>query len=206
MNLKEMMESSSEIFIRQIKEWGEILLGFETVNKFEVLNSHGQKIGFLAEEGGGIIRLILRQILRSHRPLNISLFSLNQEVVLKVVRPFYFFFSVMEVFDGQGDCIGRVERRFGVLYKKYDLRDKNNNVFSHIKAPIWSLWRFPIYNLIGERTGIISKKWGGILKEVFTDADQFGVQMPDVSWEKKSIIFACAISIDLDFFEENQKR
>ena len=44
-----------------------------------------------------------------------------------------------------------------------------------------------------------------MIKEIFTDADKFGVKLPDLEAEKKAIALAGAITIDLDFFEDNQK-
>ncbi len=52
--------------------------------------------------------------------------------------------------------------------------------------------------------GVISKKWGGALKEFFTDADKFQVQMPaTLTIQQKAVVFGAATSVDLDFFEQN---
>ena len=52
----------------------------------------------------------------------------------------------------------------------------------------------------------IAKKWGGGLREIFTDADTFRVAFGAGSWtpEQRTVVFAAAISIDFDFFENNQ--
>lgn len=48
----------------------------------------------------------------------------------------------------------------------------------------------------GEEVGKISKKWGGILKEVFTDADSFGITFPvDLDVKIKAVLMAAAILI-----------
>ena len=58
----------------------------------------------------------------------------------------------------------------------------------------------------GQERGKVAKKWGGALREVFTDADAFLVDFSDHSWTsaQRAVIFAAAISIDFDFFENNQ--
>lgn len=203
MNLKQLLENTNELFIKQIKEWGEILLNIETVNKFHVLDKSGNKLAFLAEQGGGIGRFLTRNLFRSHRPLTISLYNDTSETILEINRPFYFFFSDLTVKDGNGQLLGRVQRRFGIVFKKFDLLDERGRVFAQVSAPLWSLWKFPIKNMTGDEIGLVSKKWGGILKEVFTDSDLFGVQFPNVSWEKKAVVFGLAVAIDLDFFEDN---
>lgn len=52
----------------------------------------------------------------------------------------------------------------------------------------------------------ISKKWGGALREIFTDADTYRVSFENGNWSRfqRRVIFAAAISIDFDFFENNQ--
>ena len=96
MNLRELLENSNELFIKQIKEWGEILLNIETVNRFHILDKSGNKLAFLAEQGGGIGRFITRNLFRSHRPLTISLYNDASETILEINRPFYFFFSDLD--------------------------------------------------------------------------------------------------------------
>ena len=53
---------------------------------------------------------------------------------------------------------------------------------------------------------LISKRWGGGLREIFTDADTFMVDFGNGIWteEQRQVIFAAAMSIDFDFFENNQ--
>ena len=42
------------ILVRQTKEWGEILLGFESRKEFDLLDDGGGVISHVAEEAGGI--------------------------------------------------------------------------------------------------------------------------------------------------------
>ena len=69
----------------------------------------------------------------------------------------------------------------------------------------WRIWSFNILDKLGNDAGKIGKKWGGLLKEVFTDSDRFGLDLSKGDWtnEQKAIIFFAGLSIDLDFFEEN---
>lgn len=205
LELRQYVEKTTEVFIRQVKEWGEILTGFETSNKYELLDSQGQKIGFLAEEGSGVFHFLKKQILRSHRPMAICVWDNSGEVFLKLERPFFWFFSDLHVQNNKGHKIGQVRRRFGILFKKYDLVDPRGHIFGRIKAPLWNIWTFPILDKTGQEVGVVSKKWGGILKEVFTDSDKFGIRFPNWDVDKRIITLSCAISIDLDFFEDNHR-
>ncbi len=55
--------------------------------------------------------------------------------------------------------------------------------------------------------GAISKKWQGFIKEGFTDADRFLVDFgSEQEWtlSERAVLLCAAISIDFDFFENNQ--
>jgi uncharacterized protein YxjI len=98
-----------------------------------------------------------------------------------------------------------VHRRFGLFSRKYDLRDSFGRTFGRVQSPLWRIWTFFVRAEDG-RDATIGKKWGGLLREVFADADTFGVDFSQATWapEERAVIFAAAVSIDFDFFENNQ--
>ena len=58
-----------------------------------------------------------------------------------------------------------------------------------------------------ERQGVevarIEKKWSGILREGFTDADRFRILLPrsDVGLDERLLVLAAAVFVDLQYFE-----
>lgn len=193
------------IGINQLKEWVEIAIDWETGNKYELVDENGEKIGFASERKTGIFGHLVRNFLKSHRPMHLDVWDKNKILLLSGRRPFYFFFSDIEVSDSQGRKIGDVKTRFGILKRKYDLLDSYGNVFASIESFRWKIWSFSILDKLGNEVGKLGKKWGGLLKEVFTDSDSFGLDLSKSDWssEQKAVIFYAALSIDLDFFEEN---
>ena len=149
-----------------------------------------------------------RHMLGSRRPLEVEVQHPTGKAMLCLHRPVYWFFSEMAVQDPVGPPVGFVRRRFAFLWKRYDLCDANGKVFDMISSPPWRIWKFPIRDpASGEEVGAISKKWSGLLKEMFTDADSFGVNYGLKPWTaaQRAIIFAAALSIDLEFFENNDR-
>jgi len=203
-SLSDAIVSHSDLFVRQKKEWGEILVGFESQNKYAVMDQHKNIIGMVTERGSGLLNMIVRLVARSHRPLQIDVFDISKNKVLfHLSRKFFFFFSDLYVSDGGGQLIGSLHRRFGLIYKKYDLIDANGQVFA-----IWRLWHFPVLDSAGNEVASISKKWGGVMREMFTDADTFRINFGEAKWSdrQRAVIFAASISIDFDFFEDNSNR
>lgn len=206
MALREALDTASELFVRQRKEWTEILIDLETRNRYAVMDATGETLGAVAEVSTGVGAFLARVFLRSHRPLDVHVVEQDGSALLHLTRPFFWLFSTLDVHGADGAVLGRVERRFGVIYKKYDLLDEHGRCFARVAAPRWRLWTFPVRGEDGFSEAEISKKWGGGLREIFTDADTFRVGFGAGSWTRgqRTVVFAAAIAIDFDFFENNQ--
>ena len=203
--IEDFVNSSSQFMIKQKKEWLEILSGFETKNNYQVYDSNKNQIGFIAELGSGLMQTLKRLFLRSHRPFEFLISNTQGQELLKVHRPFFWFFSDLYV-EYNGKNYGSIHRRFSFLYKTYSILDSNGAETFKIKSPIWRLWTFPILNKLDQKVGVITKKWQGLLKEVFTDADAFFIDLSSsgLTTDQKVLLFVSGISIDFDFFEQNQ--
>jgi len=197
-----------QLFVRQRKEWTEILIDWETRNQYSVMTAEKAEIATVVEKSGGLRDFLARSFLRSHRPFEIGVFESSGGLLFKLMRSFFFFFSSLEIWDDTGRSLGRVERRFGLLYRNYDLYDDAGSLFARIKGPIWRIWTFPVLNTRGVGEAKITKRWGGGLREIFSDADTFLIDYMMGHWSEseRRVIFSAAISIDFDFFEDNQRR
>ncbi len=206
MNPLPFLAGTQRVFIEQRKEWTEVLVDWETRNQYVVATEDGESIAHIAEKSGGFLDHAKRFFLRSHRGFEVGIFDLEGIALLFLRRGFFLVFSDLEVARPGGEIVGLVKRRWGVLYRNYDLVDAHGRVFAHVKGPRWRIWTFPVLGKEGRHEATISKKWGGLLKEAFADADTFGIdfQGPEWSDEERAVIFAAALSIDFDFFENNQ--
>lgn len=102
--------------IRQIKEWGEILVGFESRNRYEITDETGAMLGYAAEEGGGIGRALGRQFLGSGRPGILHVLDPDGRETARAKKPFTWYFHRVEV---EGKALGSVRRRFSILNRKF---------------------------------------------------------------------------------------
>ena len=155
-----------------------------------------------AEEDGS---MLLRWFLKALRPFTISVLKEDGQVLLKVTRPFRFYFHRAEVVNSKGQTIGAIERRFALLRRIYSVMDRSGKEIFQLFGPILHPWTFQIKK---DETacGKITKKWSGLLKEGFTDADNFGVAFPaqwDVKW--KAIALGAVFLIDFVHFENKGK-
>ena len=191
------------LVVSQKKEWGEIVTGFETKNKYAILDTSGNELYMATEEEGSTI---IRWFLKSLRPFKISVRSNDSQLVLQVDRPFRFFFHQLNILDSQNVLIGVVQRRFSLLRRIYSIFDNSGNELFQLYGPFFRPWTFKIKKGIDEY-GVITKKWSGLLKEGFTDADNFGVSFP-AEWDKKikAIFMGAVFLIDFVHFENKSSK
>ena len=196
------LASISGLVVSQQKEWGEILTGFETKNKYAISDPSGNRMYLAAEEDGS---MLLRWFLKALRPFTISVLKEDGQVLLKVIRPFRFYFHRAEVVNAKGQTIGTIERRFALLRRIYAVMDRSGTEIFQLFGPLLHPWTFLIKKNALE-CGKITKKWSGLLKEGFTDADNFGVTFPaqwDIKW--KAISLGAVFLIDFVHFENRGK-
>ena len=188
--------------IQQKKEWGEILISFETRNRYAIYAKDGQEIGFAAEESGGFMASIGRNFLGKCRKLSLHIYDADGNEVGRGEKPFRWFFQTMEIFEGDRK-IGALERRWSWLNRTFSVYDANGSEVMKIHSPLFKIWTFKL--MVGEReVGRISKKFSGALKEMFTDADNFGVEVfEDVPRDVTKLLLAATFLVDLVYFENN---
>ncbi|MBN2476698.1 MAG: hypothetical protein JXB62_18955 [Pirellulales bacterium] len=192
------LSSTSSLVVSQKKEWGEILTGFETINKYVVLDESGRQLYLAAEVGGSTLA---RWFLKALRPFSIAVMTDDGQVILRVVRPFRFYFHRAEIVDSQGRLLGTIQRRFSILRRIYSVLDSSGQEVFQLFGPLLHPWTFRI-QAGGDEFGKITKKWSGLMKEGFTDADNFGVTFP-AEWDirAKAIFLGAVFLIDFVHFE-----
>lgn len=191
------------VLIQQTKEWGEILLGFESKNRFELKDERGQPLGYAAEEASGIGQWFLRNLFGRCRQAVIHVYDLHGTSVGRGEKPFRWFFHRMEVIDG-GVKLGAVQRKWAWFHRLFAIENSAGEEVMQIESPFFSPWTFTL-TFQGREAGVIRKKWSGMLKELFTDADLFGLEVqPHVPVEVRKLLLIATFLIDFTCFENNQ--
>ena len=192
------LASATGLVVSQRKEWGEILSGFETKNRYAVQDLSGNLVYQAAEEDGS---MLLRMFLKALRPFSMAILTQSGQRVLSVVRPFRFYFHHADVYDAGGRLLGSIQRRFSLVRRIYSVSDASGREAFELFGPILHPWTFQIRQG-GVECGKITKKWSGLGKEMFTDADNFAVTFP-AEWhvEVKALFLGAVFLIDFVHFE-----
>jgi uncharacterized protein YxjI len=159
----------------------------------------GNELYVAAEEPGS---LLLRWFLKALRPFSIVVANLQGNHLLRLARPFRFYFHQLDVYEASGKHLGTIQKRFSLIRRIYSVLDSTGQETCQLFGPILRPWTFKIRKREME-IGRISKKWSGLLKEGFTDADQFGVSFPlELEMAEKSLLLGAVFLIDFVHFED----
>lgn len=204
--MQSIVSGHDQLIVRQVKEWAEILVSFEGRNRFELLTEDGHKVGYASEQGGGLGAVLLRNWLGSMRQASIKVADADGNEVGRIEKPFRWFFHRVDVFS-EGTKVGAVQRKWSLLHRIYSVENASGQEILRIVSPLFRIWTFDL-KADGETIGSIRKKWGGALREVFSDADTFGIEFPSAGMgdEVRKVLLGATFLIDFVHFENNNQR
>jgi uncharacterized protein YxjI len=193
----EKLNHLNAVIVQQKKEWGEILTGFETRNKYSIKDTQGNEIYLAAEEASVLARFFLKMM----RPFIVHIMSKDGSEVMKIIKPFRFYYHEIEVEDNKGKKLGKVIRDFSVFKRNFSVFDSMDIEQYKIHGPFLHPWTFNIRKN-GSEVGKISKKWSGLGKEYFADADNFNIEFtPAIEASHRGIFLGALFLIDMLYFE-----
>ncbi|XP_035315021.1 phospholipid scramblase 1 isoform X1 [Cricetulus griseus] len=187
------------------------LTGFETNNKYEIKNSLGQRVYFAVEDTD----CCTRNCCGASRPFTLRILDNLGQEVMTLERPlrcssccFPCCLQEIEIQAPPGVPVGYVTQTWHPCLPKFTLQNEKKQDVLKVVGPCvacscCSDVDFELKSLNEETVvGKISKQWSGLVKEAFTDADNFGIQFPlDLDVKMKAVMLGACFLIDFMFFE-----
>src|SRR5689334_7461167 len=170
----------------------------ELTNEYAIFNAEGTQIGMVRQVGQGKARKVLRALTSVDQFLTTKLEVVdnNDGVILQLTRPAKIFKSKVLVQDGSGREIGTIVQENMIGKIRFGLMAGGRAVGS-INAENWRAWDFNIQDNNGREVERVKKKWEAIVKNVFTTADNYIVNIPSPLEDPlRSLVVAAALSID----------
>jgi Scramblase len=118
-SLENILRQDSILVHRQY-EMLNIFLGYEQHNKYNITNAEGMNLGYILEENT-FWRVILRQVIGTHRPLKAVVLDPQGQVLLEVKRPWTFINSRLSVLYSDKNLIGEVHQVWHLWRRRYEL-------------------------------------------------------------------------------------
>ncbi len=141
------------------------------------------------------LRLIAKKTLLP-TTLNVYLGG-NPVPVLSVHKHPGFLRTRLEVLSGQGRVLAQLRSKFLSLGGAFQICDPSGQEIGQLKGD-WKGWDYAA-TIQGQPVGVVTKKWAGLFKEAFTNADQYLVKSERA--EQLPLLLGMALAIDLVYKE-----
>lgn len=201
--------AAKSLVIRQVKEWSEILVGYEARNRYEVRDEAGREVAQVIEVGSGLGRWLGRQFLGRCRKATLHVLEPGGGEIARMEKPFRWWFQEIELHQ-DGRFAGRIVRRFALLADRFALLSAEGAELLAIERGFLDHFRFRgtfRVRIGGLEVAHITKEWRGLFGEWFTDADTFGIRYlgDDLDPAVRKLLLAATFLIDFTCFENNRR-
>lgn len=171
---------------------------FKFVNEYKVYDEHGEKLGGIYQKlkiWEKLLRLVLNKAML---PFRLEIRNNDNEVQSIIRRGWTFWLNKVTICDSYDVPIGHFKQKFKLFKPTFHILDELNEPIGTISGD-WKAWNFSVSDSNGTQIGIITKKWNGAVKELFTTADKYNVQLFSNYNDPKNkiILLSAAISIDM---------
>ncbi|MGW3542390.1 phospholipid scramblase-related protein [Nocardia niigatensis] len=170
----------------------------EMVNEYSVFDQHGRQIGAVAEVGQSALKKAVR-FLSSYDQFmthKLEIRDAHGQCLMRITRPAKVFKSKFLLEHGNGAPIGEIiqENMIGKINFAFVV---NGQQIGGIRAENWRAWNFAIHDHTGQEVARITKTWEGLLKTMFTTADNYVVQIHrQLPQPLLSMVVASGLAID----------
>ncbi|XP_076434998.1 phospholipid scramblase 2-like [Babylonia areolata] len=219
----EYLAQVDQVLVHQEVEALEAITGIETANRFRILNSAGQQIYFAGEDSSFFERICCTVL----RGFVFNVTDNNGQVVMRVRRKFECckgcsccmcctscnYFASIE--DKNGQVLGHISTLPWCCSPIFAIYDENQTVIAEIRlgcCPIQNMCctadlDFPVVDVSNEsQLATIKKTWQGVMKSLFTKADNFSVVFPtNLDVKKKALLIGSVFVVDMMVFEQQNK-
>uniref|UniRef100_A0A669CQI0 Phospholipid scramblase n=1 Tax=Oreochromis niloticus TaxID=8128 RepID=A0A669CQI0_ORENI len=189
----------------------EAFIGFEKNRQYEIKNILGQKIYNAKEKSD----CCTRNCCGSLRSFDMTIKDNMDREVIRLIRPFRCVscccpccLQEMEVQAPPGTTIGYVKQDWHPFLPTFSIQGANKETLMRLEGPYFACnccedLNFELKGKDGDTPiGRISRQWSGLLKEAFSDTDNFGIQFPlDLDVKMKAVLMGACFLVPHDLDE-----
>ena len=170
----------------------------EVVSQYAVFDGAGRQIASVNEVGQSTAKKVLRVVssLDQFMTHKLEIRNATGQVDLILTRPRKVFKSTVVVENGAGQEVGRIVQE-NMIGKIHFALQSGGQTLGAIKAENWRAWNFRIEDATGNEVARITKTFEGVLKTMFTTADNYVLQIHrQLPQPLLALVVASALSVD----------
>jgi uncharacterized protein YxjI len=171
---------------------------FEVTNQYAVFDGAGRQIASVNQVGQSAAKKVLRVVsnLDQFMTHKLEIRDNAGQLWMSVTRPRKVFKSTVVVENPQGQEVGRIVQE-NMIGKIHFGLEAGGQTLGSIRAENWRAWNFSIQDNAGTEVARITKTFEGVLKTMFTTADNYVLQIHyELPQPLLSLVVASALSVD----------
>ncbi|MBN9119438.1 MAG: LURP-one-related family protein [Planctomycetes bacterium] len=172
---------------------------FSSRNSYEILDEEGKVIGTAEQATSGLAKLLGMVLGDPPTQIDFREKTESGEPLVFTVRRAGYLFKKVQVVDAQGAVVGTYKAKRFSLSGGFHVYDKDGKHVAEIRGQLLKS-DYTFFQPDGKtEMGKVSKKWAGAMKELFTSADTYAVQIAPAFADQptvKMLILGAAVAID----------
>ncbi len=160
-----------------------------------------QQLGIAEENISAWVKALRWIIDKNWLPTKVDIEDHEGALVFSIRRNSFLLQARVEVLNADGELIGYFKSKVFSLGGGFWIYDMKDRQFAEVKGNFIG-FSYKILTPEGDELGKVSKKWGGVAKEMFTTADTYMVSVAEDLTDQpvaKMLVLAAALSIDIIF-------
>ena len=170
----------------------------EINQEFAIYDQQGHQIGAVRQVGQSTAKKVMRFVADVDQFFTHKLQAVdaNGQVVLALTRPRKFMKSRVIVEGGNGQELGQIVQQNVIGKIRFGLESDGQQI-GMVNGENWRAWNWNIQDHTGREVARITKTWEGLAKTMFTQADNYVVQIHEALPQPlHSLVLATAFGID----------
>jgi len=170
---------------------------FELNNQFRIFDESGAQIGAVEQVDQSALHKVARIFsnLDAALPITLEVQDASGVGVLRILKPW--FRITCSVVQPGGVVVGTVRKRIRLGKARFELADPAGQTLGSVVAQNWRARDFSVRDAADVEVARVNKKWAGLGKELFTDADNYVIEVnPALGDPLRSLAIGSCLAID----------
>jgi len=175
-------------------------------DKYDIIDPENNEVVAYAKENISALIKVLRLLVnKTILPTTIDIKDSKSDTLLfKMKRPVTFLRSKVTIIDHHGNEVGYFRSRIFTIGGRFDVFKNDGSKLAEVKGN-WTGWNFTMTDASGKEVGVVTKKWAGIGKELFTTSDTYMISLNDSVKDNTAIaplLIMAGLAIDVVYKEK----